>query len=127
MKQHQLIIKRSISKARDTEGYNVITLWHGSNRYKACGGGYDMLGTVFGSWLQVNYMDMLKTLTPYDRETQETDNYGLHKSRDGSLYLDGACGLECMIRIAKKIGLQVQQIHNRKGCYTIAFVVTQDT
>lgn len=46
-----LIITHTKSRARDTYGYNVITLWDGKDHFKACGGGYDMIGTVLGDWL----------------------------------------------------------------------------
>ena len=134
MNEHHLIVKHSTSRGRDTMGYNIVAIWEGKSSYKTCGGGYDMLGTVFGQWLAANYKEKLNTLVPYDsdysmRFYQEhgyqphQENYGLFKGSQG-LYLDGGCGLDCMISIAKKIGLSVKQLSDRKRCYTIGFIVT---
>lgn len=116
MKERVLEISYTISKARDTYGYNVVTLREGAQKFKCSGGGYDMLGTVFAEWLENNYMESLKTLKPYSREQQELrdfDNYGLFACPDGSLRLDGGCGIESIKRIAKAIGLEVSTIYSK--------------
>lgn len=108
-----LELKWTISRARDTEGYNVVTLIDGGQKFKAMGGGYDMVGTVFGQWLQHNYMEQLKTLAP--RKGNE-GFYGLFEMPTG-IRLDGACGLECMIKIAKAIGIEAKTIWKDKTGY----------
>lgn len=48
-----LALKWTVSRARDTHGYNVVTLTDTSTdrSFRAIGGGYDMEGTVFAEWL----------------------------------------------------------------------------
>lgn len=125
-----LQIKYSISKAKDTYGYNVITLVdEKGKKFKTCGGGYDMIGTVVGEWLFANYKDkLIEMLIPYPQGEQLTDNdnYGwfLAKSTN-QYYIDGACGIDCMIKLARKIGLKINRLHSnsdRRG-YTIGYIV----
>jgi len=106
-----LSLKWTVSRARDTYGYNVVTLRDESgNRYRANGGGYDMTGTVFGQWLMTAHQDKLATLDP-------ADFYGL-TVRDGVARVDGACGLSSMRAIAEAIGVEVKPTLDRKGTYT---------
>ena len=130
-----LKIKNSISKGRDTYGYNIVSLWDGDIKYSTCGGGYDMLGAVFGRWLKANYIEQLKELTPYDEQYSmdfwkehgyqpQQENYGLF-SRNGNLSLDGACGLECMILLANKMGLSVTADYNRRRNCVEGFFVSE--
>lgn len=108
-----LELKWTISKAKDTYGYNVVTLWDRGKRYKASGGGYDMTGTVFANWLWENYSHKIISTI----KDNEKDYYGFKKyvrEDKESYYIDGACGLDCMLRIAKAIGLEVQSIYGRR-------------
>ncbi len=55
------------SRARDTYGYNVLTLREGrGNDYnimgRCNGGGYDMVGTVLGQWAENRFIDRLLSL-----------------------------------------------------------------
>lgn len=78
-------------------------------RNRAAGYGYDKLGTVFGSWLSKNYKEEIEALE------NKSNFYGIYSRKDGSFYLEGACGFECMEKIAEAIGLKVYTIHfNRK-------------
>lgn len=118
-----LEIKWSVSKARDTYGYNICTIRDGNTKYKTCGGGYDMIGKAFGEWLQVNYMDkIIATLKPYvygNGENLQGEHYGFFYHFDTKKYwLDGACGLSSMQKIAKDIGLYIETHCNRKGHVT---------
>jgi hypothetical protein len=118
------------SRGADTYGWNICRLDDNrtGKRYKTMGGGYDMIGKVLGDWLQDNYQEQLKRLIPasiwdvdakqfYDVRTSES-YYGLsHNNSSGSVLrasLDGACGRECMIRIAKAVGLEVDYELNRR-------------
>ena len=103
-----LIFKWTISKARDTQGYNIVTLVDGDKKYKALGGGYDMQGTVFAHWLWANHKEEIISKL----KGREKDFYGFF-AMDSSYRIDGACGLDCMITIAKEIGLQVKQIYSK--------------
>lgn len=125
----------------------------GMKRYRASGGGYDMTGTVFGNWLTENYQDRLLKIArrayyAYDGKdsgvrvrkgdqarTEWTGTPARPKVTPGLLYgmthytstkrvvLDGGCGIESMMTIARAIGLDVQTVGNRKG-HTTGFIVT---
>jgi hypothetical protein len=126
-----LIVKRSISRGRNTNGYNIVTIWDGNERYSCSGGGYDLLGTSFGYWLWANYKESIqKSLRPLrwgDQGRGEDQLYGyVAVSNTEPGYLDGGCGLECMIQIAERIGLRVRQLCERKGCYTTGFIIGEE-
>lgn len=58
----------TISNARDTMGYNICTLYAGHEDVPVArcgGGGYDMIGTVWGSWLRYAFQEELKRLAPF--------------------------------------------------------------
>lgn len=62
-----LEIKWTVSRGRDSYGYNVCTLFVDGMKAARCnGGGYDMKGTVLGSWLAKAYADRLLKLTAAD-------------------------------------------------------------
>lgn len=134
-----LHITRSVSRGRDTYGYNICRLEDGNTnqRYRTCGGGYDMVGTVVGQWLQDNFQDRLQhlmTMGPKGyAELEECgysvpgwkkrkDLYGLTFDPKGKARLDGGCGLESMLRIAEAIGLNLSRDTNRQG-HTRGFFV----
>lgn len=117
MRDHNLIIKWSVSKGRDTYGYNICTLWDGDKRYKTCGGGYDMLGTVFANWLATNYLDLIiEKVKPYDEEGNGM--YGLFR-RDERYWMDGACGFDSIKRIAEEAGFCVERVYGKKELVAI--------
>jgi len=65
-----LEFKWTISRARDTYGYNVMTLYVDGVKTARCnGGGYDMKGTVLGNFIARRFKDELLKL--------ETEFYGL--------------------------------------------------
>ena len=113
MKNYKFLeYKWTISRGRDTYGWNICTLWDGDRAYRCNGGGYDMQGTVFGEWLMANHMEeIIEKVKPYD---ESNCNYGFH-FRNDKYYLDGACGLDSMIRIAEKIGLEIERLVDKKG------------
>lgn len=115
-----LTVKWTISRARETYGYNVVTLRDATTRerYKANGGGYDMLGTVFGLWLADVWQDRIKSLDP-------ELFYGLRRLSDGRMFADGGTGLEAMIRIAEASDLTVRKTIDGKGS-VVGFVVTDE-
>lgn len=118
-----LTFKHGVSKGVNTYGYNIITLYaNGEKVASTNGGGYDMRGTVLGRYIKDNYLERLKTLKGNTGSLDDgTGFYGLtfyskdnvnHKSyREGdNVYLDGACGENCMMRIANAIGLELTSI-----------------
>jgi len=131
-----LSVTWGISKARDTYGYNRVQVQdtETGKRFSACGGGYDMLGSAFGEWLQKTHQELLlchanmahdiceqmEQGKPWARTENRQGLYGMTlNTRQGvqDISLDGGCGLDCMIRIARAIGLTVDPIktYNRKG------------
>jgi hypothetical protein len=128
-KINHLSLSWSTSRGRDTYGYNICRLDDRNNgeRFKCMGGGYDMVGTVFAQWLTATYQPELLALK--DRANyvfplegaprpanRENSFYGMTYHEKGErVYLDGACGLDCMIRIAEAIGLEVEREYIAKG------------
>jgi hypothetical protein len=127
-----LQLKWTVSRARDTYGYNIVTLTDSDTgkKYRATGGGYDMTGTVFSEWLQDVYQDELRAIADQAHETYEADStttrnesgyYGMRAIKRVKpnetirVTLDGGCGLESMRRIAEAIGLKVRATIDRKG------------
>ena len=98
-----LKIKWSVSRGRDTYGFHICTLYDGERAYRTKGGGYDMVGTVFGEWLLDHCSDKIEKL-------DQSQFYGLGHY-NGKAYLDGACGLNSMIKIARAIGLGVREYY----------------
>lgn len=50
---HELTVTWTVSRGRDTYGYNIVTLRERGDVVARCnGGGYDMRGTVFADWLE---------------------------------------------------------------------------
>lgn len=116
MKQFNLEIRWSISRGRDTHGYNICTLWDYNQPYRTLGGGYDMTGTVFAQWLKANYLPLIvEKLGSNMKDGNHPDYYGFSfYGLKNSYHLDGACGLDCMVTIAKAIGLEVKYIYGKK-------------
>jgi len=60
----QAVFKWTVSRGRDTYGYNICTLRINGDKVAACnGGGYDMEGTCLGDWLTADARDLLLKLT----------------------------------------------------------------
>jgi len=117
-----LSLKWSVSRGRDTYGYNIVTLTDNptGKKYRAYGGGYDMVGVVFSRWMDDNYRERYQSL-------DLNGYYGLREGDDGYRYTDGACGLNCMMGIAVAIGLNYQTVYSRKdGLTNILIEDTRD-
>ena len=53
----------TISRARDSYGYNICSLWIDGRKVSSCnGGGYDMGGTCLGSWFNKAAKNLLLKL-----------------------------------------------------------------
>lgn len=117
-----LHVKWSVSKARESYGYNVVTLTdYRDIKIKTCGGGYDMIGTVIGKYLTQYHADRLAILLKMAKENENNPNikqipelYGLsfYKNKPSC---DGACGLACMLKIAEYIGLKIVRDVSGRG------------
>ena len=108
---NKLTISWSVSKGQYTYGYNICRLDDRNNgkRFRCMGGGYDMIGTVFGEWLQHYYQPELLKI-------KDGGFYGMkYLANKNKVSIDGACGIDCMIRIAEAIGLEVERDYIAKG------------
>ena len=58
-----LEFKWTVSRGRDTYGYNICTLYVDGRKVARCnGGGYDMQGTCLGNFIASHYRDRLNAL-----------------------------------------------------------------
>ena len=128
MTTKQLHFKWTISRGRDTYGYNICTLLvDGEKVGKTCGGGDDMQGTVLAQWLQNNFQDELKArfneeisaIKPKDyldysgycyKEIKNFYGTRIHgkEGKELAISLDGACGFDSIKRVAEAIGITFQ-------------------
>jgi hypothetical protein len=64
MMRFNIKIRWGTSRGRDTWGYTTCSLFENGTRMAACnGGGYDMQGTVLGSWIARRFAAQLRKLT----------------------------------------------------------------
>ena len=133
MTNKTLEFRWTVSRGRDTYGYNICSLWIDGVKVASCnGGGYDMQGTVLGEWLHRYFPYKLKTLpTNYGSGDDNKGFYGLsfyttvhqeggykrhHKYEQGdTMTLDGACGIESMKKIAEAIGIKLKYVMGNKN------------
>lgn len=133
MTTKNLHFKWTVSRGRDTYGYNICTLLvDGEVKGRCMGGGYDMQGTAFAQWLENAYptelikfaFDNTKSAHIPARTYQNNGSvvrvydvpgyYGItvHANFTGKgksfVHLDGACGFSSMERIAEGIGIKLQ-------------------
>lgn len=116
-------IKHGISRGRDTYGYNIVTAVCNGKSYRTLGGGYDMIGTVLGNWFEAEHQAELTALVTtlqlehYVGTTKRPANafYGLFVRDDNSVYIDGACGLSCVLDIIRACGYKTQTCSDKQG------------
>lgn len=136
-----LTVSWSISRGRDTYGYNICRLDDANTdkRYRCHGGGYDMIGTVLGEWAQDTLQDRLLKLqdraySRVDLDTMErTYNEGEHlygmtvlvENGVPRVSLDGACGQSSIERVLSAAGVTLRRTWNRKG-NTTGWIVEYD-
>lgn len=131
MTTKQLHFKWTISRGRDTYGYNICTLLVDGEKAGRCmGGGYDMQGTSFAQWLEHAYQEELIKFNN-DNGINERPPVNTYESKDGiirkyalpgyygmsvivkpngksEVHLDGACGMRSIEQIAEAIGIKLQ-------------------
>lgn len=155
METEYLALTWSTSRAADTYGYNICTLTRDNglkrdgNKWQCNGGGYDMTGTVFAGYLEQVHQGRLMAIAEragahyvqgfnparYPDTRDSSLLYGMtayydKEAQPGApiLYkvvLDGACGINSIVRIAEAIGLRVDRTSDRKG-HTTGFYVFID-
>lgn len=141
MKITHLVLTWSVSRGRDTYGYNIARLDDRNTgaRYRCMGGGYDMVGTVVADWMVSEYADRLEAIAgradhTWPRDVAVTADaagklYGLVATynADGSLKgvnVDGACGIESVQKIMAAIDLELEREYDRRRDTTAGFYVT---
>ena len=140
-----LLIKWGESKGRETYGYTLCTITDTDTgkRYRTCGGGYDLEGTVLAEWLaDIHQAKLLAHLQgqgmqPGDRASggdqarQNGWTYGAGITSKGVAYMDGACGQSEVTRLAKALGLTFKPLHKYgrggKITGTIGYTVSEVT
>lgn len=130
MDQRFLQYSQSVSRGRETYGYNIIKLTDTTTgkTYKTCGGGYDMLGTVLAEWMGDNIQRNLheyltfKSMQPGDYCTsgmtaeEKGWPYGCSIGKDSNMaWMDGAVGQSSVTKILEAIGCVVQSSGYTKG------------
>lgn len=103
---------------------NVTLVTEEGEEFRCRGGGYDMVGTVFGDWLQTNYQARIEGLV--------RSGAGFPGLVEGAgtgelFYLTGFSGLDCMERIAAAIGLEVSRFRVRDRLAGFVVIDTQET
>lgn len=117
----------SVSRAYDTQGYNVCTLRANGRKVGNCnGGGYDLQGTALAEFVMGQYGKRLVKIkdragsvrvenTNPERNVKSDSLYGLNiivhaDGRLKSLWIDGGCGFGAVCRIMTAIGLKMERM-----------------
>ena len=116
---YNLEFRWTVSRGRDTYGYNICSLYVDGIKVSSCkGGGYDMEGTALGDFISDAYQDRLQNIRDKthrytdDRRTEPGTLYGLSVVL-GKMHIDGACGILSVIRIMRSIGLELEWVKDR--------------
>jgi len=108
-----LSFKWTVSKGRDTYGYNIVTLSVNGEKASRCdGGNYDMNGTCLAMWMQERFKEELLKFK-YD-EKGNSDFYGL-TFYNGKPHLNGACGWESMEHVLKELGYYLENVNYKNS------------
>ena len=107
----ELVFTYGTSRAERTYGYNLVTLTGvvgNDNKYRECGGGYDMIGSAVGQFIKDQFGGALKELTG-----QCAEFYGFFYST-GQVKIEGGCGIDCMEKILKNLlGYEIDYEYKR--------------
>lgn len=129
IEMNYLPLSWAISRGRDTYGYNICRLDDNNTgkRYRCSGGGYDMVGSVLGDWLASEHQERLQILKAHNADKLESCGYavdgwmkipgfyGLTFDIMGKAHIDGACGVEAVIKIAEACGISITSDWNRRA------------
>lgn len=143
----RLAISWAVSRGRDTYGYNICRLddVRTGQRFRTCGGGYDMVGTVLGDWLEdVKHSELMTLignnpeLAYYDSidskrlETPTRPNalYGVYAYyKDGKLVevkVDGGCGVNSVQRVIEVLGYTFESVYNKRKQTTTDYIISKE-
>jgi len=135
-----LAVKWTVSRGRDTYGYNICTIrdQETGKAFRCRGGGYDMLGTSLAEWMVATYPGRLLTISnraysAYLRDGETSTRvaggaddclYGMTSYPDKNcVSVDGACGEGSVQKIAQAIGLDLARTWDKKA-NTTGWIVT---
>jgi hypothetical protein len=118
----------TVSRGRDTYGYNICTLYANGQKVARCdGGGYDMQGTCLAMWFMAEAQERVERLSSnYGSEDSHKGFYGLrhyntrtkkYQHRNTSphceTWLDGACGFSSIARIMERLKYRIQYVRGK--------------
>lgn len=110
-----LNFKWRTSRGNNTCGYNICSCYIDDYKVGASmGGGYDMQGDSFSQFLNNAFSEELLQLY---KKKKDGNFYGLiyYKNDEREeAYCDGACGLDCMIRIINALGFKTDYKWNKR-------------
>jgi hypothetical protein len=121
-KSFQLTVRRGKSRSLDSLGYPTLTITDarfeklGNRCFQVNGGGYDLLGTAFGNWLERHYDHRL--LVHWRNTPSIATSGGFSVSDIGGMArvtLNGVVGMSVMERYAQAIGLDVTLIYGPRN------------
>lgn len=107
---NKIEIKWSKSRADGTYGQTLVSgRSNAGTRSRAMGGGYSLVGEVVGDIIQADYQMALRNLP-------EGKFYGLSHRADGSVVIDGACGMNSVEKIVREgLGLDWQVEYSKRS------------
>ncbi len=136
-----LEFKRTTSRGNDTYGYNIVSLYVDGKKKSSCmGGGYDMMGTALGDFVEKQFQEKLLAFADKanDHITYSSDGeyMGRDESKSGPFYgmttywqdgkptrvaLDGGCGLRAMETIVQELGYRLKYVSrsSNREVYTL--------
>ena len=121
-------IRCTVSRGRETYGYNIISLYLNGVKESSCmHGGYDMAGTCLGMYMKDTYADDLQKVNCKDLYGFQHINTKTHRpqrrgSKNSYVSLDGGCGWNCMTEVLGRLGWGLRysgEAKNRTMYYTV--------
>ena len=95
--------KWSVSKGRETYGYNICSLWYAGIKIASCnGGGYDMTSSSLSIFINLYFQDRLNSIT------SENFEYGLYENVNGNNYISYGIGVNAINKIIQHCGMFVR-------------------
>ena len=104
-----ILFSYGVSRARDTYGYNIVTLTSSAQgkKFRCMGGGYDMHGQVLGEYVQ--YCATQEQLLA---AVSADDSLPVTVLHTGCAVVVGASGEASVLRLMRAIGWEVKAIHS---------------
>lgn len=131
----RLEIYTSTSRGAETYGYTIRGLVCNGKRWRTCGGGYDMTGTVVADYFSDTHQDALAELVKANTDKLVDCNYsvpgylkipefyGLTISPAGEIRLDGGCGMSSIQKIIEACGFEMDYSFDyRRGTVTAYYL-----